>query len=95
VSGISFSDGDVLACADAGSRFGFAAGPSNADLVYALRRAETEVDSHVIMGEVAASAPHLADLRSPCGFNFDTGADGIAVTGSADETEADTGWAGN
>ena len=45
--------------------------------------------THVVVGQVAASAPHLANLRSPSGFNLNPGADRVAITGSPGQAKAD------
>src|SRR6266571_5282479 len=91
--GISFADSDVLSCAHALQRFSFAVGPSNADPVYALGRADTEMNAHIIVGKIAASTAHLADLRPPPGFDLDAGADRIAIAGGSDQAKADPPFA--
>jgi hypothetical protein len=90
---ISFADGDVLSRFHALQRFSLAVGPSNADPVYTLGRAGSEVNAHIVVGKVAASTAHLADLRPPAGFDLDAGADRIAIAGGPNQAKADPRFA--
>ncbi len=49
--------------------------------------------AHVVVGQVAAPTPHLANLCPSPGFDLDAGADRIAITGGADQAKADPRFA--
>ena len=93
LSGLPFANGDVLSGVYSAPDLSLAVGPSNADLVYALGLAQSEMNAHIIMGKIASSTAHLANLRSTCGFDLDTGSESITIAGAADQTKADPRFA--
>jgi len=56
-----------------------AIGPPDSDWWHARPAAETEVDPHVVVREIAAAAAHIRDLRRPVSFQPDARADDLSA----------------
>src|SRR5262245_21057301 len=91
--GISFADCDVLSGVHAPERVCLAVGPANADTVYALHRANPEMNTHIIVRKITASTTNLANVRPASGFDLDAGADRIAIARGANKAKANPSFA--
>src|SRR5260370_7100283 len=69
--------------------FDFPARPANFDRFHFLGRAQAEVQTQIVLREVACAATDFAELFNTCGTNRYAGADCSAVALRADELEED------
>src|SRR5258708_1838806 len=69
--------------------FDFPARPANFDRFHFLGRAQAEVQTQIVLREVACAATDFAELFNTCGTNRYAGTDCSAVALRADELEED------
>src|SRR5689334_6023147 len=67
----------------------FARRPHNAGLVYAVARAEAEVEARIVMGQIASAVSHGIELPMTASFDSDLRAETVAIAGAAFERETD------
>src|SRR5262245_27902166 len=83
------ADRDVTVRIEAAEFLCIAIRPSNPDLIDSLRFSQTEMDSEIVLGKIAASATNLGDLFPTESRDFNASADGAAVASRAFQPEAD------
>src|SRR3954468_11904963 len=64
-----------------------AARPAYGDLLHTLRRSKAEVQPQIVLRKIAATTPHLVDLRASSGGELHAGANGAAIRARSDQPE--------
>jgi hypothetical protein len=83
----AFYDGVDGVGGDVAQGFGGAIGPADFDGVHFRGGAQAEVQTQIVLGEIAGAAAHFAELFEAAGMNSDARADCGAIAFGADQFE--------
>src|SRR6185295_1080982 len=84
-----FSDGHKLIRVHTGELFGISVGPADPDSFHAGCAAESEMDSHVVMGKITFPAPDFVNLGLSSRLNLNPGPNRISIGARAFQAQRD------